>query len=108
VECPVATLCEARSVVGSLHRHHVVPRTSRGGAPFSEALETAWCNGLPRCGERRLDRTCRLRRFRSERAIGWGGRSGRTSSEGALSGSALGEGRDESLPAASTARQSGR
>jgi hypothetical protein len=32
VECPVATLCEARSVVGSLYRHNVVPRTSRGEA----------------------------------------------------------------------------
>ena len=39
MECPVATLCEAHPVVGSLYRHNVVPRTSRGEAPVSVAHE---------------------------------------------------------------------
>ena len=66
------------------------------------ARETAGGDDPPPPGEQRVDRTCRLRRFRGQRATGCEGRSVRTSSEGALSGSALGEGRDQGRKAIPT------
>ena len=60
MECPVATLCEARPVVGSLYRHNVVPRTSRCEATVSVALETAHGDDPQPYGEQRVNRTCRL------------------------------------------------
>jgi hypothetical protein len=65
------------------------------GAPFSAAHEMADGGYPPTSRKQGVDRTCRLRRFRGCRATGCRERSVRTSSEGALSGSALREGRDQ-------------
>ena len=69
MECPVAECAERATPPGSCTGTFRTPHVPRD-APFSVAHETADDDDPPPSAEQRVDRTCRLRRFRGQRVTG--------------------------------------